>query len=280
MTAVAGHGDDVALRLQTSHDLAFLRRQHLGDHLIDAQSPGHRLGGGAVVARQHEDAQTVRVQQADRFGRRSADGIGHAQQPRQTAIDGDEQHRLPFAPQFFGPHRHGLDGHAALGQEACVAQHNRTSLDAARHALTRERLEILTAGQFHAALDRAANHGRRQRMLAAALQARGQSQQFGFAETGRRLDDDESRLALRQRAGLVHDQRVGPVQHLQRLGVADEHARLGAAAGADHDRHRRRQAQRTGTGDDQHGHRPQDSVRQRLAPVRIVTPPQERTSAR
>jgi hypothetical protein len=43
-----------------------------------------------------------------------------------------------------------------------------------------------------------------------------------------------------------------PFQALQRLGVLDQHAGLGAAADADHDRHRRGEAERAGTGDDQH----------------------------
>ena len=49
---------------------------------------------------------------------------------------------------------------------------------------------------------------------------------------------------------------------LERLGVLDQHARLRAAPGADHDRHRRRQAERARTGDDQHGDRVDERVRQ------------------
>ena len=49
----------------------------------------------------------------------------------------------------------------------------------------------------------------------------------------RRDHRDESRLALGERARLVDDDRVHPFQDLQRLGVLDQHARLGPAAGAD-----------------------------------------------
>ena len=45
---------------------------------------------------------------------------------------------------------------------------------------------------------------------------------------------------------------------LQRLGVLDQHAGLRAAAGRRHDRHRRRQPQRAGAGDDQHRDRRDD----------------------
>ena len=61
--------------------------------------------------------------------------------------------------------------------------------------------------------------------------------------------------ALRQRAGLVDHQRVDLLHALQRFGVLDEHAGLRAAADADHDRHRRREPERTRAGDDEHAHR-------------------------
>jgi hypothetical protein len=57
----------------------------------------------------------------------------------------------------------------------------------------------------------------------------------------------------RQRSGLVDDERIDLLQSLERLGALDEHAGLGAATDADHDRHRRRQPERAGAGDDQHG---------------------------
>ena len=64
---------------------------------------------------------------------------------------------------------------------------------------------------------------------------------------------DDLRLAFGQRAGLVDDERVDLLHALQRFGVLDQHAGLRAAADADHDRHRRGEAERTGAGDDEHG---------------------------
>src|SRR3954463_6337712 len=57
--------------------------------------------------------------------------------------------------------------------------------------------------------------------------------------------------ALRQRACLVDHERVDLLHALERFGVLDQHAGLGAASDADHDRHRRRQPERAGTGNDQ-----------------------------
>ena len=54
-------------------------------------------------------------------------------------------------------------------------------------------------------------------------------------------------------------------QPLQRLGIPDQHARLGAAPDADHDRHRRREAERARAGDDQH----RDRGDQRVGEARL-----------
>ena len=80
-----------------------------------------------------------------------------------------------------------------------------------------------------------------------------------------RHDRDHLRLALGQRAGLVDDQRVDLLHALQRLGVLDQHAGLRAAADADHDRHRRGEAERAGAGDDQH----RDGGDQRVGEARL-----------
>ena len=68
------------------------------------------------------------------------------------------------------------------------------------------------------------------------------------------------RLALGDRAGLVEHDGAQLVRRLERVAVADEHAVLGALAGAHHDRRRRGQAQGAGARDDQHG----DEVEQRV----------------
>ena len=80
------------------------------------------------------------------------------------------------------------------------------------------------------------------------------------SKPSRGIDRDHLRLAFGQRAGLVDDQRVDLLHALQRLGVLDQHARLRAAADADHDRHRRGEAERAGAGDDQHRHRRDQAV--------------------
>ena len=64
-------------------------------------------------------------------------------------------------------------------------------------------------------------------------------------------DVRHARLALGQRAGLVEDDRPDLVEPLERLGVAEQDAVLGALARPDHDRGRRGQPQGARAGDDQ-----------------------------
>ena len=80
--------------------------------------------------------------------------------------------------------------------------------------------------------------------------------------------DDQLRLALGERAGLVDDERVdlSPAARAPRRSSPGRRCR--AAPGADHDRHRRGQAQRARAGDDQHGYR----VHQRVREPRLRAP--------
>ena len=87
----------------------------------------------------------------------------------------------------------------------------------------------------------------RQRVLARKLNGSRQAQQLGVILAGHRHHGNHPWLPLGQRAGLVDHERIDPLQNLECLGVLDQHARGRAPAGADHDRHRRRQPQaRTG----------------------------------
>ncbi len=65
-------------------------------------------------------------------------------------------------------------------------------------------------------------------MFAATLQAGRQPQNIVRREAIGGFDRGESRLALGERAGLVHHQRIGPLQNFEGLGVLEKHAVLGA----------------------------------------------------
>ena len=70
--------------LQRCTTALFCVGQHLGLDLGDAEPARHRLGRGAVVAGQHDDAHALGLQRRQRRGRRRLDRIGdgdHAREP-------------------------------------------------------------------------------------------------------------------------------------------------------------------------------------------------------
>jgi hypothetical protein len=71
---------------------------------------------------------------------------------------------------------------------------------------------------------------------------------FG-ADRGANLD--QSRLALRQRAGFIDDHQVDLFEALDSLGIFHEDAHLRPAPDSDHDRHRRGQTERARARDDE-----------------------------
>ena len=108
------------------------------------------------------------------------------------------------------------------------------------------------------ALLRAADDRRGQRVLAA--RSRLAARRRNPFRSNRPPFGNEPGLALGQRAGLVHDQGVHLAQNLDGLGIAEQHARASSLAGRHHDRHRRREAQGTGAGDDEHRDRVDERI--------------------
>src|SRR5690606_34226726 len=127
------------------------------------------------------------------------------------------------------------------------------AFDRADDALADGAVEAFRLGEREAALFGGLDYGGGEGMLAAALEAGGEAEELGLVEAGGGADGNDTRLALGQRPGLVDEQRVDLLHALERLGVLDQHAGLGAASDADHDRHGRREAERTRAGDDEHG---------------------------
>ena len=85
---------------------------------------------------------------------------------------------------------------------------------------------------------------------------------------GRDFNRCHLRTALRERAGLVHDERADAAQELQRFRVLDEDTGLCALTGADHDGHRGGQAERARARDDEH----RDGVHERVSEARRGAP--------
>ena len=93
----------------------------------------------------------------------------------------------------------------------------------------------VTARNGDAALTGGVHDRRGERMSAAALDSRSQPEQLGVVDTGDGLadfDGGDARLALGQRAGLVHDEHVHARELLECFGVLDEHTGVRAASGS------------------------------------------------
>ena len=123
-----------------------------------------------------------------------------------------------------------------------------------QRALAGRRVEVRAPARVAMPRSSAARDDRRRRADARSRARRWRRAAARSVSSKPAAGDDRrhGRLALGQRAGLVDDERVDLLHALERLGVLDQHAGLRAAPDADHDRHRRREAERAGTGDDQH----------------------------
>ena len=145
------------------------------------------------------------------------------------------------------------------------------AVDLGADAVAGDGLEPARRRQLEAALAGGGDDRRRQRMLAAALGGRDEAQQIVVVEAGTGLGSvpcpaPNSTTSVTRGLpsvivpGLVEDDDVELVRRLERGAVADEDAVLGALAGADHDRRRRRESQCARARDDEHG----DEVEQRV----------------
>ncbi len=91
-------------------------------------------------------------------------------------------------------------------------------------------------------------------MLGLRFDRRDGGQHRGAVEAGGHVQIGQHGAPSGQGAGFVHGHDAGGFELLQRLALAQQHAQLRRAAGADHDGGGRGQPHGTGAGDDEHGH--------------------------
>ena len=242
-----------------------------------------RVGGTPRVAGHEPDLDARAVSSRDRVGGLGLDRVGDDDQARGRAVDRDGD----GGPAAGG---RGLDGVVerarstpppATRRRLPTSTVRRRVVDDASDAATDDRLEVDDRARSRAR--RASALGRRSpRRADARCRARadaGEVEHGPLVDAGRGDDLGHPRPAERQRAGLVEDDRVDAVGGLERLAAADQDAGLGPAAGADHDRRRRRQPHRAWAGDDQDGDERGEREREpRLRPER--EPDRERRDGR
>ena len=223
-------------------------------HGGDAEFPGDRLGGGAVVAGGHDDVDISLAEGGKRLSRGRLDRIGHGKPARQLAVHRRQQRDLAVAAQGLQLRLRsgGVDAEAL--HQTRRAEHDVAAIDAALDALARDGLEGFRRRQLKSARFGALDDGLGQGMLARLLQARGQAQEHAFVEAVERRDVGEDGLAFGERACLVDDDGIDGCQPLQRLGIFDEDALARAASSRNHDRNGRGESQGARAGNDENGY--------------------------
>ncbi len=222
---------------------------------VTPSPPRYGLRGHAIVAGQHDDAQTLAGERFQRRGRSRLDRIGNGKQARERSVDCQKDNRRAIAPQAIGIARKRMNCHIELGEKRRFTEPDLAVLDNSEHAFSDLCVEVANRRQHDVTLTGShCDDGPCERMLARLFDTRGESHDFGFAETFGRKNGDDARLPLGQSSRLVEHQGVDIFQPLERFGISDENARVRATPHAHHDRHGGRKAQRAGTGDDEHAH--------------------------
>ncbi len=150
----------------------------------------------------------------------------------------------------------------AASAPGATSQRNRAIFHTAADASAREGFERFGSAELGATFFRALDDGRSQRVLAAAFERCCEPQETIRVKAIGRLDRNQLRLALSERARLVHDQRVHLAHQLDGLGILEQHAQGRALPGRHHDGHRRGQSQCARAGNDQHCHCVNNGMRQ------------------
>ena len=129
-------------------------------------------------------------------------------------------------------------------------------------------MKLLNRGARDPSPFRSRHHRCSQRMFAAPFKTRSESQQIGIGPGRHNAHRQKFRFALCESPGLINHKRIHLAEHLQRFSFLHQDTRRRPTTGPNHDRHRRRQSQRAGTGDNQNRH----SVDQRIGQLRLWTP--------
>ena len=168
------------VRLKRAHLLDLLLRQHLGDDAVDAGLRRDRFGRAAVVARQHARPRCPSACSSATASRAPGFTVSAtAITPATWPSIGDEHRRLALLRERLDLRREPVRARSARSShQAEVAEHDAAPFDHRLDAVARHRVEVARVGERQAALVRLAHDRFAERMLGAALGARGQAQQL------------------------------------------------------------------------------------------------------
>ena len=244
---------------------------------VDADLARDRLGRRPVVAGQHPDVEPERLELRDRLARLRLERVG----------DGDHAGQLRRRPPRTAasrPRRPASRAAPLDSSSSAIAHSRHQRAVAERRRAWPSTVAWMPLPVIDSKPSTGGSSSPSSRARATIASPSGCSEPTSAAaasrssvalgEAVRRDHAGHGRLAAGERAGLVEHDRVDLARLLQRLAAPDQDAVLGRLAGADHDRGRRRQAERAGAGDDQH----RDRDLQRVASARVR--PEARASRR
>jgi hypothetical protein len=224
------------------------------------QSTADGLGGDPVVAGEHDDLDPSRAQRLRAPGG-VLDRVGDGEDRRRPVVDADEDRggtvgrsRRPRAPRL------AVSSPARRGTSRC--RRTRCALDVPGDALADGRVEVGDVGI-----------GRPGAVAASTTAGRGVL--GGAFDTAASRSSRRGRTSAPATIAVTDGPALGEVPVLSTTRCRPSpsassasaflirHAEPGAAPDADHDRHRRGEAERTGAGDDQHGDGDDEGVARR-----------------
>ena len=214
-----------------------------------------------IISGQHDRFEPHVLKPTDVFGSLGLERIGDRDQPDDPPVDHNIERRLALAREALAVFQQAVRLHAALGEESPAANQNQLSLQTSFDAVSGQGYKRLDRPERHTLGLGVLDNGLSQRMLAVPFRTRGHAQDLCAAQPyplGQRLGRNNlghRRFSSRQGAGFIKDHGGQRMRPLQYLSAFDEYAIFGPTPGADHDGGRSSQAQRTRTGNNQHGHK-------------------------
>lgn len=233
--------------------LGLVARQDLRQDPIDAEGFAHRLRRGSIVPRNHGDLEPHPLQGGDRPLCRRLGQIGKSHQANHLPRLRHKNDRFPLIGKPYGLSFPAADRQPLLFQKSPVAE--KTGLPVAEGLRTesgngrkpfdglRTKPRLLSPCQ----------NGPGEGVLGNGFQVKGNPEDRFRRVPCRRDDIRHLRLAPREGAGLVEDDRLEPVRILEALPPLDQDAAFRPQTGSHHDRRGGRQTQCAGAGNDEDG---------------------------
>ncbi len=198
-------------------------RHDLGDHTIDADLAGDRLGGPLVVAGEHRHLETIVVQFGDGRRGRVAEGVGDTQRATYLPIPAHQKdgtaRRRDLLHRVKEPTR---DLQATIGHQLRLADNDLGLVDHTDDPLTPQCLKLRRSDKSDAMLLSAKRHRLPDRVLTGGLHRPGQEQEPILVPIGEHVG--ERHRPSGQGPGLVEYHGVHRLGSFEHFSVLEQHS--------------------------------------------------------